>query len=189
MTARETILRNIISNRPALSELPVIPSFEDSAASEKFKRSLVAIGGHVYETDDFTNCEQIIKNIFTDLKIIASNVIKSTVSITCDTDKAVLNSVELAVLQAQFGIAENGAIFISERNMMNRALPFITQHLVIILEKNNILSNMHEAFNVISPIDDYGVFIAGPSKTADIEQSLVIGAHGARSSTVILFGK
>jgi L-lactate dehydrogenase complex protein LldG len=189
MNAREQILKNIISNKPESRELPVTPSFKDSATSEKFKQSLISIGGNVYETDDFNNCEQIIGNVFTDLKIIASNVVKSSVSITYDTDKSILNSVELAVLQAQFGIAENGAIFISERNMMNRALPFITQHLVIILERKNILSNMHDAFNVISPADDYGVFIAGPSKTADIEQSLVIGAHGAKSLTVILFGK
>jgi L-lactate dehydrogenase complex protein LldG len=46
---------------------------------------------------------------------------------------------------------------------------------------------MHEACaRVAAGPKEYGLFIAGPSKTADIEQALVIGAHGARSCTVFV---
>lgn len=45
---------------------------------------------------------------------------------------------------------------------------------------------MHEAYKLISfDKPSYGVFVSGPSKTADIEQSLVIGAHGPKSGYVI----
>jgi L-lactate dehydrogenase complex protein LldG len=93
----------------------------------------------------------------------------------------------LAVIQGEIGVAENGTIWVPESNMLNRALPFITQHLVLVLDKNNIVANMQQAYDKLEGVGNYGVFIAGPSKTADIEQSLVIGAHGARSMMVLIY--
>ena len=46
---------------------------------------------------------------------------------------------------------------------------------------------MHHAYDRIAQAEyPFGLFLAGPSKTADIEQSLVLGAHGSRSMTVFL---
>jgi L-lactate dehydrogenase complex protein LldG len=78
-------------------------------------------------------------------------------------------------------------VWVKESQMVNRLLPFICQHLVIVLEKKKLVATMHHAYQEINVFEEgFGVFIAGPSKTADIEQSLVIGAHGARSMTVYL---
>ena len=90
-------------------------------------------------------------------------------------------------IQGTLGVAENGAIWLYEHHIINRLLPFICQHLVLILHKKDLVSTLHEAYQHIHIArDGYGVFLAGPSKTADIEQSLVIGAHGARSLVVYL---
>ena len=92
--------------------------------------------------------------------------------------------VEVASLEA-----ENGAVWITEELMGHRALPFITQHLAIVINANDIVPTMHQAYKRIGDArQGFGTFIAGPSKTADIEQSLVIGAHGSRSMTVFLLG-
>ena len=63
--------------------------------------------------------------------------------------------------------------------------PFICQHLVINVKKT--VPHMHAAYEELGKVNSgFGLFLSGPSKTADIEQSLVIGAHGARSLTVVI---
>jgi L-lactate dehydrogenase complex protein LldG len=106
-------------------------------------------------------------------------------------DPHALENVDLAILPTHFGVAENGACWITEAQMVQRALPFITQHLALVLRREDILPDMHAAYERIAALDaeepyGFAAFIAGPSKTADIEQSLVLGAHGPASLTVFL---
>src|SRR5690606_16996516 len=95
--------------------------------------------------------------------------------------------VEKAYIRGTLGVAENGAVWVKEGDMQHRLLPFLCQHLVLVVDADTLVDNMHEAYNRIR-IDEegYGLFIAGPSKTADIEQSLVVGAHGPRSLVVYI---
>lgn len=94
---------------------------------------------------------------------------------------------DLAILEGQFASAENAAIWLDDSNLDLRAIPFITAHLVIVIKKESILGNMHQAYEKIGSTNSgFGLFIAGPSKTADIEQALVIGAHGAMSLRVVI---
>ena len=98
-----------------------------------------------------------------------------------------LADLEFALFRGEFAVAENGAIWVTDRNLRQRTAYFITQHLAIVVEADQIVNNMHEAYQRLAFLDNvFGCFISGPSKTADIEQSLVIGAHGARSLTVLI---
>ena len=101
-----------------------------------------------------------------------------------------LANLDYAFINGQYAITENGAIWVSDKNLYNRLIPFICKHLVIVIEEAQILADMHQAYAAINIREDgYGVFIAGPSKTADIEQSLVIGAHGPLSMKVYIIQK
>ena len=97
-----------------------------------------------------------------------------------------LDGTEIAVVDGEIGVAENGAVWIP-KTVKYKALYFIAEKLVIILDRNRIVSNMHEAYEEMKKEKyQFGTFISGPSKTADIEQALVMGAHGARDVLVIL---
>jgi L-lactate dehydrogenase complex protein LldG len=98
-----------------------------------------------------------------------------------------LENVQLAILTGAFAVAENGAVWITSDAMGDRALPFICEHLALIVRRSNIVDTMRQAYERIgASAHDFGTFIAGPSKTADIEQSLVLGAHGPKSLTLFL---
>ena len=74
------------------------------------------------------------------------------------------------------------AVHNEEQQYVHRVLPFICENLIITLDSNNVVANMHQAAKLIDfSNNSFGTFIAGPSKTADIEQALVVGAHGACS--------
>ena len=119
----------------------------------------------------------------------------SNVDLASIADPHALEQVDFAVLPGQFGVAENGAIWVTDQGLRHRVIYFITQHLALVIRRGQIVHNLHEAYDRLAgeesqnfggPVGSrpFGAFLSGPSKTADIEQSLVIGAHGPRSLTV-----
>lgn len=105
------------------------------------------------------------------------------------SDPHQLEGIDLSILPGVFAVAENGAVWVSGRAFRPRGAFVVAQHLALVVSAAEIVNDMHEAYDRLArEPKGYGLFIAGPSKTADIEQALVIGAHGARSCTVFLVG-
>ncbi|MBC8153477.1 MAG: LUD domain-containing protein [Bacteroidetes bacterium] len=192
MSSRSQILTKVRANKPTLVPLPVLPPLNSVATDplDQFADALAFVGGRLALLPPETSLADFVTRQYATAERIASSVPLAgmpTVGIGADTDKIVLEGVDLAVLRGDFAVAENAAVWVPEANMLHRALPFIAQHLLLVVDASQVLSTMHEAYRRLDrPTLSYGVFISGPSKTADIEQSLVIGAHGARSLTVVL---
>ena len=191
--SREDVLNNIKKNEPVLTELPVIvyKDFkEEKNLKELFIVNVEAIGGKAIIVEDKNDAALRIKDLFGEpdnLISLSEGINISTINPAEISSAKELDQLELAILDAQFGVAENGAVWVSGKNIIHRVIPFITLHLVLILNEEQIIENMHDAYEKLSSFDEgYGVFISGPSKTADIEQSLVIGAQGPLSTTIFL---
>ncbi len=191
--SRNIILDAISKNQPTYVDLPALSftSTENIDLKQAFENKLNSIGGKVISINSLADVRTyIIENLDANSRIISSIVEIGDIAelITPETRLHYpLENIEHAIIEGQIGVAENSAIWVTERLIIDRVLPFICQHLYIVLKANSIVELMHEAYEKIDN-DNYGfgTFIAGPSKTADIEQSLVIGAHGARSLIVFL---
>lgn len=131
----------------------------------------------------------LIAGLYPEAKVIASNLPNITIAnINPDTVEEAqdLNGTDVAILKGELGVAENACVWIPQ-TMKEKAVCFISEELVIIVSRKNIVNNMHEAYAQIKMTDyGYGCFISGPSKTADIEQALVMGAQAARGVTIVI---
>jgi L-lactate dehydrogenase complex protein LldG len=186
MGSRETIMAAVRANQPYELPLPTVPDFAGDDSLDRFTAVLQAIGGQLVEVADPARLGEIVRHFYPTAVNVASELVSATVAVTPATGIDVLAAVDLAVLRGEFGVAENGAVWLPEANMLHRALPMVTQHLALVLRRTDLVATMHQAYARLESVGAYGTFLAGPSKTADIEQSLVIGAHGARSMTVFL---
>lgn len=196
MSSREKILAAIRQNKPELQPLPERIAFGERPDDVvgQFKTVLQAIGATVVAAGTLDGIRAHVRERFPDFTNVAVTVPEladlADFSLSV-TDPHELEHVNLAILPGAFGVAENGAVWLSEIEIgPHRVLPFVTQHLALVVTAEKILASMHEAYERLR-VDEtgFGVFIAGPSKTADIEQSLVIGAHGARSLVVYVLDK
>ncbi|MBX3415657.1 MAG: LUD domain-containing protein [Pirellulales bacterium] len=134
------------------------------------------IESHLAELPAYQGAKQIVSYVGS----IAGNIDLATID-----DPHELETVDWAILPGAFGVSENGAIWVTDEQLKHRVIYFITQHLVLVLPADQIVHNLHEAYARLQiGTSSQGLFMSGPSKTADIEQSLVIGAHGPRSLTV-----
>lgn len=190
--SRTTILRALRKKLPQSAPLPTLDQtwMQYDDAVSQFGDSVLAVGGQIEgcSADDLAATIKAVpaydeaKKIVSVIDEIVGNTMLDDVE-----DPHELEDVHLAIGRGHFGVAENGAVWIDDRNLRHRVVMFLSQHVILVVPIAEIVHNMHEAYARISFAENhFGAFISGPSKTADIEQSLVIGAHGARSLHVIL---
>ena len=192
MTTREIILEAVLKNQPAAMPLPDISGFRGDQTDlvQKYMDVFKTIGGAAYLVDDLVEVRNLLHQNFDFTKRIVTtlpNLKDVAALISAEEDPHSFEDVEVAIIKAHFAVAENGAVWLTDDLMGHRIIPFICQHLVVIVRAEDIVSTLHEAYEIIGTGDyGFGGFIGGPSKTADIEQALVLGAHGPLSMTVFI---
>lgn len=179
-------------------EAPALPVIDQSRLIrfddpiEQFQEMLRFVGGEPHLVDSPEQVREVLEGIevFRDARRIASTfpeAVQPTVDLTTIGDPHNLSSLDWTIVKGEFGVAENGSIWIDGATMPHRVMIFIAQYLAIAVSRSEIVTHMHEAYARLgTPEPGFGIFVSGPSKTADIEQSLVLGAHGCRKLQVLL---
>lgn len=192
MSTLNEILQNIKKNLPALKvPYPSIPTFvqEDQNLLETFKKRVGNAGGSIFVVNNIEEAKNIAQEKYASAKIICSvtDEWQGTKTIQTDTDPRDLEDVDLAIVRSDLGIAEMGMVWITEERLKVISLAFLCQHIIVLLDPQNITANMHTAYKKVDlNHDHYGCFVMGPSATADIGAVLIHGAQGPRSLTVFL---
>ena len=202
MASKEDILKKYRAHvrekfdMPDLSDIKAI-TYPDPLL--QFMNMVKSVGGNAIEVEEGRDINELIRELYPDAKEIASNLPEITIATRNPDDVGRardLNGTDVGVIRGMFGVAENACVWIPQQ-MKEKAVCFISENLIILLPKSQIVNNMHEAYRRIAQHDaqsgvdqfdeyGYGTFISGPSKTADIAQVLVMGAQAARSATVLL---
>ena len=190
MSARDDILARVRRNQPPASAMPAVPVFPPPPGSliERFKVALQRMGGKVAEPAPGASLPEFVRALFPSGAIFAS----ATPEIRGDRDLGAvrkpgeLADVDVGVVRGVFGVAETGSVWLTCNEFHVDSLGFLAQHLVVLLDRARIVATMHDAYRERTQFDvRYGVFMTGPSATADIEGVLIHGAQGVRSLTVV----
>lgn len=188
---KESILTKLRKNVRETYDKPDL-SFAKLEYDDKMKAFIrtatTAAGAKVIEMHEGDDINQLIRQAYPEAKTIASNVpgIKADRNPDKVEKPQELDGTDVSVVVGTVGCAENACIWVPQ-TMKQRAVCFICEYLVIILDRKDIVSNMHEAYARIEMLElGFGAFISGPSKTADIEQALVYGAQSFCGVTIIL---
>ena len=132
-----------------------------------------------------THCAELTTSVCTPLGLPVLNT-------TNGYDPKELETCDAGISECDALVAQTGSVLVTSRSAGGRALSVLPPHHVVIARREQLLADLPEAFALVK--QKYGAnypsmisFITGPSRTGDIERILVLGAHGPKKLTILVF--
>lgn len=102
-----------------------------------------------------------------------------------------ITNADAGIILCEALIARTGSIFISSREEKGRTMPVYPPNNIVIASTQQLVMDIHDGFAMIrnkynGNFPSMVSLSTGPSRTADIEKTLVLGAHGPREVTLFL---
>lgn len=197
----DALKNNPLENEKATYQDIILPVEQDRI--KEYKRLQVFNKAEVFEVNQ-SEIAQTLQEIFQKENIskalipqaLSEHFDFSIPTLTYDQPmedlKDELFSIECGVLEADYGVANLGVMAVTSNSNQPRLLSLITKHCIMLVRKEKILANLSEVLKEVKKsnpdfLPSNILFIAGPSRTADIELQVVFGVHGPQKVYVILY--
>lgn len=204
-SSREKILNRLTEaqNKRGGQTMPS-PDFEspiylpfDSEIAESFKTNLELIGGQVFRVKDLNEAVAELQKL-ADSETLANivclqpelqKVLKGKLEFTASMDD--LQHIDVGITTCEFLVAHLGSILVSSASETGRRLNVFPEIHVVIAHSGQLVNYLDEALAGMekkypNQLPSMITTITGPSRTADIEKTLVMGMHGPKKLFVLL---
>ncbi len=127
----------------------------------------------------------------TDRAALVARALDLPVHLTDDgTIFARLESCDAGLTECDALVAQTGSVLLTSRSAGGRALSVLPPHHVVLARREQLVGDLYEAYELVKRRYTPGypsmiAMVTGPSRTGDIERTLVLGAHGPKRLTVL----
>jgi L-lactate dehydrogenase complex protein LldG len=188
MAGKQEFFASLAPTSVEPTPMPVLPtSTIDAPLRDVFASVLQSVGGELGQGERLVDVDRRVAGLLDEGRQVLSLVdgVVGNRDPAAVTDPHQLGDLDYTVAPARLAVAENGCVWISGDDLVTRNAVFICEHLIAVVDEDNLVGTLSDAIDRVGALGGgWGVFVSGPSKTADIEQALVMGAHGARTMTV-----
>ncbi|PKB79745.1 MAG: hypothetical protein BZY88_11855 [SAR202 cluster bacterium Io17-Chloro-G9] len=163
--------------------------------------------GYILSLADRLGIKQIVRtsqDVFgqvpLDTALVAQGVSLATAALEDMGDResvrALISEAGMGITGADYAVAETGSVVLLPRKGLSRLASVVPPLHVALVRPQDVVESLDDVF-LMRRLDyhqsggemgSYLNFITGPSRTADIEQTLVIGVHGPREVHMVLLG-
>jgi L-lactate dehydrogenase complex protein LldG len=209
VNAREQILGALRTGLHG-AEVPPLPAVATAAPlaaaerAERFAATLAKVGGVVERVADFAQAAQRARDMLAaanvrtlarsdapELAGVCAGLPSTTRVLAVDAPRDELLAADAGLTTAQWGIAETGTLVLVSALEQHRLASLLPPLHVAILPVSRLLGTLGDAFAALRAPDGRLAsrtitFVTGPSRTADIELTLVVGVHGPKALHVLL---
>ena len=214
-TAKDNILQRLraAKHKPAHQTLPSWqpPCFEKEERLLQFKKSLIIAHAEIIETTEETWAQELI-NIATSKHLTqwlyspdttsglafdravesqAGEIKVTSYNKPVETFKSQLfHEIEASFTEVKAGIADTGTLVIVPDKSEPRLMSLVPPVHVALFRESTLLNNFSELIEQenwsTTGLPSNALLVSGPSKTADIQQTLAYGAHGPKELIILI---